>query len=176
MNPIKMFHGWGKEYLYLCNQCKHEKWIYEGYSNRENGGYESSNISFWLLLIAIEAIIFFSDNMKSTFDYILYLLFFVFFLYKAFSPSYLYDEETKQPAYEIIETTKELTPEEQEEKELEEQAQKAGIKFWVYPIVFIGSLIATAYFENLLFLIGCIFALGYGYYFGHLDISKHRRK
>lgn len=177
MKPVKMFQGWGKAYLYLCNECKHEKWIYEGSATSEYGGYENSNSSFWILLIAIEIIVFFNDDIKSIFDYILYILFFVFFLYKTFTPKYIYDENIKEAAYEIIEVTDELlTPKEQEQEELIEQTQKDGMRFWVYPIVFIGSIFAAIYFENLLFLIGSLLALGYAYYFGHLDISKHRRK
>jgi len=175
MKPIESFRGWGMEYKYSCDTCGHEKWIYEGSIN-SGETYESSKTGFWIFLIIIELIVFFNDDIITIFDYTLYVIFLIFFIYKVLTPNKLYKNNTNKISYEIIDNIDELTPEEIEEEKILEKAQNGSIKFWIYPFVFVASLLLTIIYGNYYFLVGSIFALAYAYHFGYLDISKNRRK
>ena len=175
MKPVKMQRGWGKEYLYICGTCGHDKWIYEGHPNTGES-YETSGKGFWLLLIIIELFVFIDDYYVTAMEYIAYAVVFLFLLYKAFQTKQLYKKGTKKSSYEIIDEVDGLTSEEEEEKERINYAEEKGMKFMVYPIVFVGSIIASLVFENPYFLILSVASVAYAYYFGFLNISLKNKK
>jgi hypothetical protein len=172
MKAAHMRRGWGKEYEYVCDSCGHSKWIYEGHPGTGES-YENSSSGFWLMMIIVEVIVFMNHDNITILGYGLYLAVLLALLYKAFTPTPLKSPKTKEPAYEIIDSIDALTPEEKEEEERVKFVEKQGLRFWIYPIVFFGSIIAAVFFENYYLLILAVGSIVYAYYAGYLDISKN---
>lgn len=167
MLAIHMHRGWGKEYEYKCNNCGHNKWIYEG-SPSTGGKYENSKIGFWTLLIFVEIIVFFNDDIIGIVGYALYLSFIILFLYNLLTPNKL------KLDYEIIGDIDKITPEEVDE-EVQLNYSMKDDKFLLYPFVFMLSVGLTSYYDNYYFLILAVLSVVYAYYYGFLDISVHRK-
>ena len=167
MLAVSMVRGWGKEYHYVCNSCGHDKWIYEGNPNIGES-YEKSKKSFWIVLILIEIIIFFNDNIISGIDYIIYLSLLILFIYNLFTPNKL------KLGYEIVASIDAITPEEAKEELMLNYSIKDN-KVMLFIGVIILSVIATDYFDNWYLLGFALLSFILMYYYGFLDISTHRR-
>lgn len=168
MLAVQMRRGWGKEYHYVCNCCGHDKWIYEG-NPSVGGSYENSKMGFWILLIMVEAIVFFSDDVIGGIGYAIYISLLLLFLYNLFTPN-----KIKGGGYEILEWIDMITPEEAEE-ELGLNYSMKDNKVMVFIGIVIASVIAVDYFDNWYLLIIALFSFLAMYYYGFLDISSHRR-
>ncbi|MBL0707589.1 MAG: hypothetical protein JJW00_00900 [Sulfurimonas sp.] len=171
MVPLHTHRGWGKEYQYFCNLCDHNKWIYEG-SPENNEKYENSKSGFWIMLILVELIIFIGDDIIGTIGYTIYLSVLALFLYNLMTPNRL------KLNYEIIGYIDKVTPDEADDEKQINYAQKVN-KFWIYPVIFLGSIAFAEYSDSpnrYYYLLLAPLSFAFAYYYGFLEISNHRRK
>jgi len=170
MKQIKMARGWGKEYLYQCQNCGHEKWIYEGNSS-VGESYESSSKGFWLLLLVIESIVFFTDEFISPLYYSLYIFILLVLLYKIFFNKNLKDVSTNKISYEIIDEIDEITQDEEDEELFLKKIDKNPFPFYIFVSSFLFFIFMASSSENYYYLIGSLLSLVYAYFMHLLDIS-----
>lgn len=167
MLATSMKRGWGKEYKYVCSSCGYSKWIYEG-SPSAGGSYENSKKSFWLLLILIEAIVFFNSDIIGVIGYVIYTLLLILFSYNLLTPNKL------EPECKIVEWVDLITPEEAEEELGVNYAMKDNKILLLIGIV-IASVFFSDYFKNWYILLFALVSYIVMYYYGFLDISSLRR-
>ena len=73
MSDLYTFQGWGKEGMYACASCGHSKSIYEG-----------TTIGPYIFFLLFEAVIFFLEDMVSSFECVVYGGIFVFLVYRIY--------------------------------------------------------------------------------------------